>query len=49
MPIPSNTLFSGDAIGNREDLSDVIYMVSPTDTPFMTGVPRAKATGTLHE
>jgi len=24
------------AIGDREDLSDIIYNISPTDTPFMS-------------
>ena len=31
----SNTFVSADAIGNREDLSDAINMISPTKTPFM--------------
>lgn len=37
------------AIGQREDLSDVIYNISPTDTPFMSSVGKAKATATYHE
>ena len=32
-----------DAIGNREDLSDEIYRIDPTDTPFISGVDQAKA------
>lgn len=46
---PSNTFSTNDAIGNREDLSDIIYLVDPYDTPFLTGVPRSDATAVLHE
>ena len=49
MATPANTFTTYDAIGNREDLSDVIYNVDPYDTPFLTGVPRTKATAVLHE
>jgi hypothetical protein len=37
------------AIGQREDLSDVIYNSSPTDTPFMSSVGKTKATAVYHE
>jgi len=37
------------AIGQREDLSDVIYNISPTDTPFMSSIGKTKATATYHE
>ena len=37
------------AIGQREDLTDVIYNISPTETPFMSSVGKTKATGVLHE
>jgi hypothetical protein len=37
------------AIGMREDLSDVIYNISPTDTPFMSSIGKTKATATYHE
>jgi hypothetical protein len=33
----------------REDLSDVIYNISPTDTPFMSSIGKTKATAVLHE
>ena len=32
--------------GIREDLADIIYNISPTDTPFMSGVGKNKATQT---
>lgn len=35
--------------GNREDLTDVIYNISPTDTPFMSSVGKTKATAVYHE
>lgn len=38
-----------DVTTNREDLADAVYRITPTDTPFMTSVPRAKATAVLHE
>jgi hypothetical protein len=37
------------AIGQREDLSDVIYNISPTSTPFMSSIGKTKATATYHE
>jgi hypothetical protein len=37
------------AIGQREDLSDVIYNISPTDTPFMSSIGKSKATAVYHE
>lgn len=37
------------AAGLREDLSDVIYNISPTDTPFMSSIGKTKATAVLHE
>lgn len=37
------------AVGMREDLSDVIYNISPTDTPFMSTIGKTKATAVYHE
>jgi hypothetical protein len=37
------------AIGQREDLADVIYDISPTDTPFMSSIGKTNATATYHE
>ena len=37
------------SIGNREDLSDVIYNISPTDTPLLNSLARGKATAVYHE
>lgn len=49
MSAPSNTFLTTAAIGNREDLSDVIYRISPTATPVLNLAAKAKATNTLHE
>lgn len=49
MALPTSTLATYQAIGNREDLSDVIYRIDPSDTPFMSGIEREKATAVNHE
>ncbi len=45
----SNTFETYDAVGNREDLQNVIYNISPTDTPFMSSIGTGTATFTKHE
>jgi hypothetical protein len=37
------------AVGAREDLTDVIYDISPTDTPIMSSIGKTKATSINHE
>lgn len=37
-----------EAIGNREDLTDIIANISPTDTPMLSRFGKTKATNTLH-
>ncbi len=49
MTLPTNTITTYQSIGNREDLSDMIYRIDPTDTPFMSGVDKEKATAVNHE
>lgn len=49
MSLPSNTFATYEAIGNREDLSDDIFRIDPTDTPFMSSVEREKASAVNHE
>lgn len=49
MAQPTNTLDSYDIKGIREDLSDVIYDISPEETPFYTKSAKVKATNTFHE
>jgi hypothetical protein len=38
-----------DAIGQREDLTDIIYDISPTEVPFMSSIGKTKATAVRHE
>jgi hypothetical protein len=49
MAVPIGTFTTGSAVGNREDLSDMIYRIDPTDTPFTSGIERVKATAVNHE
>jgi hypothetical protein len=49
MALPTSTFSTYAALGNREDLSDQIYRIDPTDTPFMSGLEREKATAVTHE
>lgn len=43
MAVPSNTIQTMSRVGNREDLSDLISNISPTETPFVTAIGREKA------
>ena len=49
MAQPSNTFDSYDAVGIKEDLRDVIYNISPEETPFYTKSRKTTASNTLHE
>jgi len=49
MAVDAATFLTYSAIGNREDLSDVIYNIDPTETPFISGVDKIKASATFHE
>jgi len=49
MAQPTATLSSYDVRGIREDLQDVIYDISPEETPFYTKCAKAKAANTYHE
>jgi hypothetical protein len=49
MAVPAGVFKTYEAIGNREDLTDAIYNISPTDTPFLTRLPRVKAKARSHE
>jgi len=49
MALPTNAFATYEAIGNREDLSDEIYRIDPTDTPCMTAFERVEATAVNHE
>jgi len=49
MAQPSNTFDSYDAVGIREDLSDVIYDISPSESPFFSKCGKKKASNTFTE
>lgn len=49
MALVTGSFTSYNAVANREDLSDAIYNISPTDTPFMSAIGRGKADNVLHE
>jgi hypothetical protein len=49
MALPTNTFTTYSAVGNREDLSDVIYRIDPTDTPFVSAIDKGKASAVAHE
>lgn len=40
---------SGVGRGNREDLLNIVYDISPTETPVLTALPRSTAEAVLHE
>jgi len=46
---PTGTYQTYTAIGNREDLIDIISMISPTDTPVLSSTASVRATSVLHE
>lgn len=49
MAQPTNTFDSYDAVGIKEDLSDVIYNVTPEETPFYSKSKKSKAANTFVE
>ena len=49
MAQPTGSFSTVDAVGNREDLADFIYDVSPTDTPFVSKVKKVDAEAVTHE
>jgi len=49
MAIVTNTVLSYAIIGNREDLSDTIYNISPTETPLQAALGKETCDATYHE
>lgn len=49
MAAPTNTLTAFSAVGNKEDLEDIIYKVAVNKTPFTSAIGKDKATNTYHE
>ena len=49
MAIYTNSYETFDSNNKREDLANVIYNISPTETPFMSSIGTGSASGTKHE
>ena len=49
MAAPAETFNTYVAVGNREDLTDAIYNIAPTDTPMTSSIARVKASAVKHE
>ena len=49
MAVTTNTIQTFDRKGLREDLTNGIYNLSPTETPFFSNAGRGKCTNVLHE
>jgi len=49
MGVPTNTRETFSAVGIREDLSNIIYNISPMDTPFISGIGRGTCDNTKFE
>jgi hypothetical protein len=47
--MPANAFLTNAAIGNREDLVDIIYNTAPTDTPLISAIQKVKASAVTHE
>jgi hypothetical protein len=49
MAVPANTVTAHSAIGNREDLADKIYNITPFDTPILSDAAKGNAKAVYHE
>lgn len=49
MAVVTNTFHTGSAVGNREDLMNMIYELPTDDTPFIDAIGREKARGVYTE
>lgn len=49
MTIPTNSQTTYPTIGNREDLSDEIWKISPTETPFFSAIEKIGTKAVNHE
>lgn len=47
--MPANAYLTSAAIGNREDLTDVIWNTAPSETPLMSSIDKVQASGVTHE
>jgi hypothetical protein len=47
--MPANAFLTTAAIGNREDLIDMIWNTAPTDTPLLSSIEKVAAEAVTHE
>lgn len=45
----SGVMKTYDLVGKKEDVEDIIYDISPTDTPFLSSIGTSKAKATVHQ
>lgn len=45
----TNTFATFNAVGNREELADAIYRISPEETPFVSSIGKGKASSVFPE
>jgi hypothetical protein len=49
MTIPTNAQTTYSTVGNREDLSNEVYKISPTETPFFSAIEKIGTSAVNHE
>lgn len=49
MATVSGTLKTYDQVGKKEDVENIIYNITPTDTPFISAIGTSTAKNTLHQ
>ena len=49
MAVPSGTFETYAAVGNAEDISDIITNISPVETPFLSGIETVEVRARLHQ
>jgi flagellar hook-length control protein FliK len=49
MPTVAGTLKTFDQVGKKEMVEDIIYDISPTDTPMLTSIGTSTTSATLHQ
>ena len=49
MAVPTGTFKTYEAVGNREDLANMIYDISPTETPLVSNIGRGSCSSTKTE
>src|SRR5688572_20672341 len=49
MTVPAGTFQTHQAVGNKEDVSDIIWDISPDETPFISMIGRDKVKSIMPE